>query len=885
MFLRSLFSSRLTAGKWQRIYHRQRSRRYWIQRARLQRAKLWIGKNLFGVRGWARSRRESASIFTEILNVVVRQLLFAATLVVGLEILERTIIPQLGAFIQSFEDLPGVGIVPVLYGILASLRVDPSVSTDILTTMIQVAGVFLGLYFTAISVVASTVYARVQGDVRDLLVRERVGNYYVRVVALLGVVGTILLAARALNYSPGVLNLLLVAFLGGLSILSFVVLGSRVFNFFNPVPLVSYVGEDLAREIIAVTPEGYRWQDQSFQDYHQRRAENLLRTYGNIVHLATQEDYLRGDALRQLATGALSLLRFYAHNKSRIPSDSRWFKRTARHKEWLTSDATELETALSTGTMLLPEQVPDPAWFESRIEEMLGRILGILLQRGDLSNAAEIYDSVQRTSHSFAKRLALDEALRLFHFLRKTSSEYLRTTEQNADGPLDQGERLNLTLGIADIQGLALINILLGFSERLQTTTADSFGAQVSRITWTRPSSIYAGEFPRPVIERLEELQKGLETERALEGHGVSPLWYQQQLASLGFVRRLSETSEKLVAELENAVAGEAETLVSDGESLLAAQVISRGLEACSKFAFHLDQFEACFQRLDELRRVEDIPWESVEWEKLGERIGAVRKRLVLAHAKCLPKLAQMPRSEDRPDYFGHAYTILAEESYHAMAQGDEELFKKIFPPLFVGCLSANNRLSQQLRNRDTTTSLIFSTEPLADLLTLSGHAIIHSELHGKGYWRVVKRLWDEYVSEHPEPSKVFEFLTSVVGNRQRLFFGITPRDLVRTSWQQNLERRFRDSGLMDDMSGWHRFRKEEEIRKHESKLIRILSRGGHVVHDPHDVFLAVYSSDQPELSGLELPHMAKSLAEELAEESEKDSTRQEGDDQSVQET
>ncbi len=884
MSLRSLVSSRVTRRRWQRTYRRQGSPRYWIRQARLQRAKLWVGRRLFRVRGWTRSRRESVSILTEILTIVAGQLLFAVALVVSLEIIERAVIPQLDTLVGSLGDLLAAGPFQAFQNTFRSLRMNPTVGVEMLTTMVQISGLFLGLYFTAVSVVASTVYARVQGDVRDLLVREKVGNFYVRTVALLGVAGTILLLAHTFGYAPGVLNLTLIAFLGGLSILSFVVLGSRIFEFFNPVPLVGYVGENLAREIMAVTPRGFRWQDRSFQDYHQRQAENLLRTYGNIVHLATQEEHLRGDALKQLATGALSLLRFYAQNKSRIPSDSRWFKRTARHKDWLTSDATELEMALNTGTTLLPEEVPDPAWFESRIEEILELIVNVLLQRGDLRNAVEVYDSVQRTAHSLGKRLALDEALRVFRFLRKATGKLVESTEQNGGASLDQNERLNLALGLADIQGLALINILLGFSERLRMTTADSFGAEISRIAWNRSSSIYTGGFPRPVIERLEELQRGLETERTIEGYAVSPLWYQHQLAALGFVRLLSEASEKLVAELEAAVAGETESIVSAGHHLLAAQMISRGLEACNKFAVHLIEFEASYKRLSELRRVEDIPWATVDWEDLSERVGAVRERLVSALAGCLPKLAEVPQSEELPDYFGQAYTVLAEENYRAMAKGDEELFKRLFPPLFFGCLSANNRLSEQLQDRDTTTALVFSTEPLVDLLDLSGFAIIFSELHGKRYGAVVKAMWDEYFSKHPKPSAVLEFLTSVVGNRQQLFFGITPRDLVRTSWKQDLERRFRESGMMDDVFGWDPF-PEGKKHKHESELIRVLTRGGHMFYEPHDVFLATYASKRPEFSGIELPHVAKELADELTDESGGDSHGEEQDDPPTQET
>lgn len=88
----------------------------------------------------------------------------------------------------------------------------------------------------------------------------------------------------------------------------------------------------------------------------------------------------------------------------------------------------------------------------------------------------------------------------------------------------------------------------------------------------------------------------------------------------------------------------------------------------------------------------------------------------------------------------------------------------------------------------------------------------------------------------------------------------------------------------MDDMFGWDPFRKEEDP-KHESQLIRVLTRGGHMYHDPHDVFLATYASKRPEFSGLELPHKAKALADELIDESGEDSHGEEEDRPPAQET
>lgn len=872
-------------GRPQRTYHRQRYTLYWTWRGRLQRIRFRIGRNAFRARSWARSRRESASIFSELATIVVGRLLFALALVGGLEFLERVLLPRLFALAGAYVSLPGGGVVRALESLVSQLQLDPQVYADLLATMIQIAGVFLGLYFTAVSVVASTIYARVQGDVRDLFVREQVGNFYIRTVALLGITATILLATKALGYAPGVLNLALTALLGGLSILSFVVLGGRVFHFFDPVPLVEYVGRDLAREIAAVTPEGFRWQDRSFQHHHQIQAEKLLDTYGNIVHMATREDDLRGEALTQLANSALWLFRFYVQNKSRVPSDSRWFKREHRHKDWLTSSATELEVALNTGTSLVPEERPDPTWFEARLVRIVVRIVKALLERGDLRNAVEVYDGVRRTTHFLGRRMCVDEALELFRSLEEVTSEHAHDTDFGTEAVTSKGERLSFLLGLIDVQGVALVNVLLGLSERLRATTADSFGGAVSQIAWRRQGSIYDKGFPRLVVERLEELREGIETERALEGRVVSPTWYLQQLAALGFVRLLSEAAEKLVAELERAFAEEAESLVSDGRHLLAAQVIDRGLEACNKYAFHFAEFEGCFKRLGELRRVEDVPWPAPEWEALARRISAAKERLVRSLAECLPELAAIPRSEELPDYFGQAYTILAEESYYAMAGGDEDLFAKVFPPFFAGCLSANERLIGQFSDLDGKTAAMWSTEPLADLLELSGHALIYSELDGKGYWSTVEGLWDRYFSGHPNPAAVLGFLNDVVGKREQVFFGITPRGLVRTSWQQDLERRLRERGLVDDVFSFDPFHGKKDGDKHESKLIRVLTRDRHMFQEPHDVFLAAYSTGRPEFSGLELPHEAKALVDELADEPDGEPEAEEEDGGTVQET
>jgi hypothetical protein len=281
----------------------------------------------------------------------------------------------------------------------------------------QIAGAFLALYFTAVSVVVSTAYARVQGDVRSIVLRDKVSNAYVSLVAMLGAASTILLAALALGRLPSVSNLIFVMFLGVASFYSFVQLGSRVFHFFDPTRLIGYLTSDLVRWVRSATPRGYRWLDELFQTRYQRQADAVLTTYRNIVLMANREEHLQSDALVDLAQHAFSLLGFYGQEKSSIPSDSWWFRRTHRHKSWLTTSDMDTSMALHTATTLLPETIPDLMWFESEIKETVAYTLEKLLGRKDLHGVYALSNAAQRTLYNLAGNFAVDEALHLFRTL------------------------------------------------------------------------------------------------------------------------------------------------------------------------------------------------------------------------------------------------------------------------------------------------------------------------------------------------------------------------------------------------------------------------------------------------------------------------------------
>ncbi|MBA7627699.1 hypothetical protein ES703_35166 [subsurface metagenome] len=843
------FLIRSTIKRWlhskpQRLYEWQFSPYYWKLISGWQRMKFIFETRFFTMKSRTREQRESFSIFRGISRAIVGPALFAIIFIVVLAAIHYFLSPYVVTSRLQFL-----------------LNLDEETSRNLLGIVAQVAGVFLALYFTAVSVVASTVYARVPGEIRELLTKEKVGNLYIQIVALTVAVATLLLGKSAFGFSINSLDMLVVMLLSIITIFSFIVLGLRIFSYFDPTKVAEYLGYDLARWFKAATPKGFQWNNPSFQHHYQKQAERLLMTYRKVTYLATHAEYFDGTVLTRLITQPLLLLQLYISDKMHIPSNSNWFKKIYSHRDWLTADSTETDLALHSGTSLQPESVPDLMWFEKNIGETLIEVFRTLAKEKDFSSTTDILDNIQRTQSVLSKRLAIDEALYIYRVIQPLVFQIAFFDDTNI-GDLQENEEKSLLnrLGIIDFYCLELINILLGLSDTLEKVTTDTFTSTLDKINWNKSESIYIAESPREVITQLEYLQGRIRFEYEVEDKYIGPKWYRNQIAAFGMVSFIKESIEKLVVEYEKLFINQTESLVSGNRYLNAAQIIDRGLEACNKFTFHVDKIHACYDRLSTLHFVKDIPWPSPDWDALSKRVLTVKEALITNLAKSSVALAEMPFKKTWPDYFGQSFLVLAEECDNAMATGNETLFNKIFPAYFNAALKAHDRLRIEIgTGTNQEAALVFITEPIEDLMHISGYALIYSELDGKKYWDTAKKCWDLYFDNHEKPKEVIESINAFAKFRESVF-AILPRATLRIGWQRKLERRLHDDNVFLDES-YDPFPIRRRIRpKHASKIIQLIARGimGTISHDGQDVFLAMYLAKRPEVPGLELTHRAQ---------------------------
>ena len=216
---------------------------------------IFLSKNLKRLRGIFRLRTsvdsagEELSALRAIFKGIRLPIVSALLIVVGLYIFERHITTIAGwNLIQDSV---------ISEYLLRSL--DLNAYTQLLATIATVTGVFLGLYFTAVTAVIANIYSAVPNDVRELLIRDRLGGVYVRIVSFSTVLSVILLTISVGNVQPFHLVPPLFALISVFMAFAFVQLGKRAFFLSDPTFMSGKLSGDIWKWARRSTCKGWRW--------------------------------------------------------------------------------------------------------------------------------------------------------------------------------------------------------------------------------------------------------------------------------------------------------------------------------------------------------------------------------------------------------------------------------------------------------------------------------------------------------------------------------------------------------------------------------------------------------------------------------------------------
>jgi hypothetical protein len=803
-----------------------RQRRFWQARTAAKRLGFLFARRRFGT---AFSFQEAKAKFTA-LPYLLRNALIPIAIALALVVLMDVFNEDVQAVTRSWG-WPAI---------------DPNAYDALFETIAAVTGVFLALYFTAVSNVAASVYVNVPHDIRALIVRDKLGNLYVTGVAFTMAISVLLVVAHALAGRMYTLGPVVGALLAAFSIFAFIRLGQRAFYLADPTRLADTLASDFASWFRRARVDGWKPDDRSFQEHYRRQARQSTDSLASLLAIAGDQPHLRGGSVRQLVRSVVRVLFHYLSLRNQVPSESKWFGERYEHKQWYLAEGTELDMATETNTMLSPNAVPDVTWVEDGLLAAIVELVDKDLGARDYEDAYMTVAALEPIWERLGRGWSVKDGIRWLNVMTE------RATAKFSESPAPPlTERPGSVPAFWDALAMLPMTLELGFHRDIADRPIAELRKTIEEADWDNAATPYGLGLPQMVVSELALVQRGRAFEKAVAAppETRTPGWYARERAFYAYERAFREQVEALLDMLVTWFPSTAKSLHEKGLPDAAGAVVSRGFETVWKLERHAAEWQQVFEELRQEPLLVDfvrLPW---EWDPVHKKIGSLRSALLRQFAVSVPAQAIRQRDPAVPDYLGEAIHRISWGCFDALRENDADLFKELFPTFLVGVLAIVDRIRPQVQEWQPSLAATAMSEPMTDALELSGHALIYSELHrNPALWEACEQPWRRLL-EGDEGTARLQALALMHRHEQNLF-GITPRSTGRTRWQMTLEQQL--SELPRSRSS-HPFRSGEV--EHESPLIRRLAPEGDLGgmhYKVSEVFVVRFLEELPNAAGLD---------------------------------
>jgi hypothetical protein len=735
------------------------------------------------------------------LGFIIRSLVF-----IILGILTAIIVQYLNNFIAPFAIKNG-------------LQIPKDTSyTSFLGTIAGIGGVFIGLYYAAVSTISTAIYNKMSNNVRDLFTKEKYGNSYIEFLAYITFTSLVFLGFHLLGFPRTYLAVIIMIIFSGSSILAFIKLGQRVFYFFDPTTLSDSLFKDLTKNILNVTPKGLKWQDKSFQNHEHELALVQLETLEMLCDYANKEAHLNGRSFFNIANKACKFLHNYQIHKREIPTKSYWYSRKYDQKNWFKADYFSLTTALQTSTKIQPEEKSDNYWLEDRIV----KIIMIFIKTNYSLNRYEFVLSILGYIELYLKSLADDLELSKAYDILEEIADILIDDIPNIekDQILKYSESLE-RLAIFERFQLISTSLLLRTIQYVEKCNRGELYKNIEKIKWNSVKQIYCRKHPSHGLERLEWLYERISFEKKADGRVITPIWYNIELVSHAEANSLSNAYDVLFKRNSDRFDKWIKRLDKKNRFWLSAALLSNELEYWDKLKYHTTYFSSAWKSIIEDKKIKELSWPDIRFDEFEE---ISNKRQKVLNEKISEKglfLVLLNRPESFPDYAGQFIHLSAQKIIDSICFGDSESLIKMFKYFHNASFRIYDELCPDITSKDWR--LKYDIEraiiPIVNVMDISGYAKIIAEYYEKEeLWTEVKNVWDEYFALDENKGVKVNLLFVI----REIYNDTMSLDLVRSNWKiqiknvlHQVERKMHSQWYNNPI---------DEIILHKSPIVRIFS-------------------------------------------------------------
>lgn len=737
---------------------------------------------------------------------------------------------------------------------------------------VAIAATLLGLYYATVGVIASTIYKSVPGEVRDLFIRERSSETYLRIVISTVAGGIAILVAGSLSYNVAGLTLAILGLFAALTCVGLVVVTQRLFDYFDPSKLSSSLLKQIRNGIRIATSPTTRVLPRRQAEAHYE-AYRALASFRHLVELVSEKELRNAKAPVALTQQLLAILNMYSSRKYMVPTDSNWWDRIPKHQNWLTIDQSHLQLALNTSVGSPPELQPDYLWVENKIARLLGKSLSIAFQSQGGANALGMSTAVANVVLNLTARLQIDEGLAIEAAWDRVVLEVTTTTKVAAIDADDHEIRMN-QMSAAESLVLPLTQMLLGLSHAASLILERDLSAEFENAI-SNPDELYSGNLPTDTRQMLEKFSTAIRRETKIEGRRITPKWWVNHLAARSLAEALLATESGVLGEVRHRTIGQVDHFQEQGRVDLAAVAGMASLELLHKIEFHQSIIRDAETKLKAYRNpnigIEHWPVRPPDPINPTDEHAAMLEKL----SALLPDLRRVKFDPREPDLYGQLYQFVIDGAFRAILHGNQAKGLAMYAAALGEMEPARLRIAADLERHDSTIRTTYAVEPIITAMDLAGYALLMNELDGEGIWTQVKIMWDELLQEHPPIAEFLMGAASFVDNT----FSITGGGLERSRRSIEMSRVFKDRNIKGD--SFDRHFDDEERHPHSSPIVSAFAPGDYGLQDDlYVLFITEYLQNYlPE--GADLGHKATMVIDQISryrKDKQDEHSKEEGD-------
>lgn len=742
------------------------------------------------------------------------------------------------------------------------LTLDATIYVTLLTTIAGITGVFLGLYFTTLSLVAISYSEPHHSEIRTLVINNAVSRGYLFLLAHLGATALFGLAFLAIGFPPNVFLMAYVLLIAAIVVFSFFMLGRHLFRFLDPRKLVSTPKANFLKYVKRATVTGGRSNQPAFQHHFQKQALYELYRLECLIEFALSQS-ARGEIVRDLCITLLNMLSKYVTDSSKIPNLSMWFPRKRVFQKWGFTSSIQTDIAMRTGTTPQPEEKPDYLFVCNAISRMVRQSMKNLLKAKNYSEVSSILIGIYHTMGQLGENLAIDEARHLLSEVRDvifSDDIGMRAVETN-----DKSQAISM----ASAYGACLLNLALSASQNLEKRSVDEILDSYADLRLQSTKKLYKRKHPREVLRHLEEFQQKLIFERKTEGRVCSSDWFLREHLARRYADFIWHLSEQLVQCVTDFCVQPVEKLMKANVLWSNAELLRSSIETTKKVRLRITALSELNQKLV-TNQVTKEDWINAEFVTLEQKLQNVESELLGNVASVAHKLTSDTDVGEFPDYAGIFRAYIGDALVSRMERQDINQFETLFTGIFRTTFEVTSHHIGAKDEHFSKPHKKIAFDTIIDLLDLSGLALLFSELHGSSFFEIVKKQWDAYFDTHPNGKLAIQFFYGLINIALQLPI-FSPSATERFNWERSFIRAMAHAGF--DIEGRMSPREGEEKTRteHTSRIIQsIRPHMGMIFRRPYDYFAAFYLSERPEAEGIELPNTAAQCKEDVDREKQR---------------